>query len=323
MENKIRFSIGIPAYKGSHFVECVSSVLEQSYTNFELIIINDFSPDPIDEMVNRFDDSRIRYFKNDQNIGAEKLVLNWNKCVEKAVGEYFVLLGDDDTMARNYLFEFDKLIKRFPEPDVYHCRSVIIDENSHPLNLTPSWPEYESVYENIWHTIFAKRVQFVSDFMYRTDALKSNGGYYFLPMAWASDYVTSYIAAAAKGIAHTNKPLLNYRKHALTLSSSGSLDIKMEAILLQKKWFDAFLKVTPATTGDLLAYNDIATNIVKYFQKEKIYLMVSSFKSNFMGNCFKWFKVRSKYNISANEIIFAIIEYYKIYAAKKKYARQS
>ncbi|MBN2773092.1 MAG: glycosyltransferase, partial [Prolixibacteraceae bacterium] len=48
---EVKFSIGIPAFKGKYLKDSISSVLSQSFTSFELIIINDCSPDPVKEIV--------------------------------------------------------------------------------------------------------------------------------------------------------------------------------------------------------------------------------------------------------------------------------
>ncbi|MGZ3810617.1 MAG: glycosyltransferase family 2 protein, partial [Mucilaginibacter sp.] len=69
------FTIAIPAYKSQFLEECIASILGQTCTDFELIIVNDCSPQPVEEIVNKFIDPRIHYSKNEVNIGAENLVL--------------------------------------------------------------------------------------------------------------------------------------------------------------------------------------------------------------------------------------------------------
>jgi glycosyltransferase involved in cell wall biosynthesis len=319
MINKIKFSVGIPAYKDSFLYECISSILNQSYPEFELIIINDFSPYPIDEIIAQFNDTRIRYFINDKNIGAENVVNNFNKCLEKAEGEYFILMGDDDKMEQDYLEEFEKLVLKYPDLDIYHCRSKIIDENSQPIALTPSWPEYESVYDNIWHRLNEHRNNFIADFVYRRSALINNGGFYYLPLAWGTDDITAYMSINNKGIAHINKPILNYRSHPNTISSMGNHELKMKAIMLQEIWFNNFLLRKPQLDNDLIIYNNLCRNINKLFQKKKIHAITSSLSGHFFKSCIKLIYNHKKYNIIFIEIIYSFIDYFKIKMAKKKY----
>jgi glycosyltransferase involved in cell wall biosynthesis len=75
--------------------EAIESVLQQTYHDFELIVSDNASEDATESVVRSFDDSRIKYFKNDQNIGSRG---NWNRCFGLAVGKYIAILPDDDLM---------------------------------------------------------------------------------------------------------------------------------------------------------------------------------------------------------------------------------
>lgn len=308
----LKFSIGIPTYKSDHLYDCISSILTQSFPHFELIIINDCSPHPVAEIVGQFDDPRIRYYENEQNVGVENVVLNFNNCLEKAEGEFFVLMGDDDKMEPDYLEHFLDLIAKYPDLDVFHCRSLIIDEHSNPTTYTPSWPDYETVYDNIWHRLNGKRVQFIADFVFRTDCLKKNGGFFFTPMAWGTDDISAYIAMREKGIAHTNQPLLNYRLHPSNISSSGSHEFKMEAILQQQQWLHNFLKIKPKQKEDLIVYRNICKHIDRLIQKQKIDAIASSLRFLFFESMAFWIANRKRFKISLFEIIYSISFYLRI-----------
>jgi glycosyltransferase involved in cell wall biosynthesis len=303
----MQFSIAIPAYKSTFLKECIESVLKQTVTDFELIIVNDCSPQPIDEIVSQFTDSRISYFKNEKNLGAEGLVTNWNNCLAKATGNFFIMMGDDDTMQPDYLEEFNKLLNKFPALDVYHCRTVIIDDKSAPIALTPSWPEYESVHDNILHRITTKRLQYISDFVYRTSVLKDNGGFYNLPLAWTSDDLTSYIACGSKGIAHTNKPVFNYRQNNQTISSTGNYHKKIEAIAKSESWFNNFMAHPPTDYYDKIAYKQLKQKLPQHISAHKVALMSLSFKNSFLKNIIYFLKNKSNYKISFSEIFKALL----------------
>jgi len=90
-------SVCIPCYRGAaHLGAAIESVLAQTFTDFELVIIDDNSPDNTDEVVAGFADPRIRYLKNPHNLGPEG---NWNRCLDEARGRYFKLLPQDDLIA--------------------------------------------------------------------------------------------------------------------------------------------------------------------------------------------------------------------------------
>lgn len=96
-------SVCIPTYRGAAFLAAtIDSVLEQSYRNFELWILDDNSPDDTQAIVSRYPDPRIKYIRNTENLGPEG---NWNRCLQLAQGEYFKLLPHDDLLAANCLDE--------------------------------------------------------------------------------------------------------------------------------------------------------------------------------------------------------------------------
>lgn len=69
MANQPLVSIGVPAFKTVFLKEAITSLLRQTYTNIEVVIVNDCSPYPVRDIVEQFGDSRIRYFENEKNVG--------------------------------------------------------------------------------------------------------------------------------------------------------------------------------------------------------------------------------------------------------------
>ena len=74
----MKYSILVPVYKSQYLSECIDSILGQTYEDFELIIVNDASPYPIDDIVRTYSDIRIHYFTNTVGYGAVNVVDNWN-----------------------------------------------------------------------------------------------------------------------------------------------------------------------------------------------------------------------------------------------------
>lgn len=105
------FSIVIPLYNKELSIEdTINSVLNQSFQNFELLIINDGSTDNSAEVVERIDDSRIRLInQNNQGVSAAR-----NRGIEEAKFEWIAFLDGDDLWLENHLEEFVKMFKIFP-----------------------------------------------------------------------------------------------------------------------------------------------------------------------------------------------------------------
>lgn len=272
MGDLIKFSIAIPAYKNHYLYECISSILQQSYTNFEIVILNDASPYDIKSIVDKFDDVRIRYYENEKNCGAYDLVRNWNKCLNLSEGDYFMCIGDDDYLDVNCLKNYYNTILVYPNVGVIHGQTIVVDEKSKPIKIQEFRPEFESAYSMIYHRIFHGRIQFVGDFLYKTKLLKEVGGFYYIPLAWGTDDITAIIAAKESGIANVSSPCFYYRQNRYTISKSVNPLDKNYAINLEKAWLDNFLsEAENLSTMDAIMVQYTKANIGRYFIKKRVY----------------------------------------------------
>ena len=100
LNNNIKFSIITPVYNVEKYVkECINSILNQTYKNFELIIINDGSPDNSDDIIKSFNDERIKYIKR-ENKGAQYSRVEG---IDLATGDYIIFVDSDDYLDSNVL----------------------------------------------------------------------------------------------------------------------------------------------------------------------------------------------------------------------------
>ncbi len=100
MKNPL-ISVCIPVFNGEKYIrESISSVLLQSERNFELLIIDNCSTDQTWNICKEFTDLRIRILKNTSNVGS---IENFNKCIQNATGELFILLPADDLLEKDCL----------------------------------------------------------------------------------------------------------------------------------------------------------------------------------------------------------------------------
>jgi glycosyltransferase involved in cell wall biosynthesis len=93
--NKPKVSICIPAYKQvEHLRKTLNSLLEQSFTDYELIVSDDSLDDAVENLLLEFDfKGKLKYFKNNPPLGSP---VNWNFSITKAAGEYVKILHHDD-----------------------------------------------------------------------------------------------------------------------------------------------------------------------------------------------------------------------------------
>lgn len=240
-------SIAIPCYKARFLKEAISSVLSQTYHNIEVIVVNDQSPENISGIIASFSDSRIRYYINDKNIGAENPANNWNKCLSYARGEYFCLLCDDDIYEPDFVEQMLFLAKKHPNADVFRSRANFINAAGKELNRYASAPEWESMEDYLWHVCRDYRSQTISEWFYRTKVLKENNGYALLPLAWYADYLSIYRFSRKGGIVSTYRILVHFRLSGENISSQDNKNNikKIEAQNLFRSEVEKLLEGNP------------------------------------------------------------------------------
>lgn len=304
----MKFSITIPTYKKKYLAEAIESVLSQTYSDFELIIVNDASPENIDSIISQYNDTRIKYFKNKYNCGAINVVDNWNICLEHASGEFLICMGDDDKLLPNCLEEYNQLIKKYPSLAIYHGRTEIIDENSHFYKVTSQRPEFETVYSLIWHR-WTGRTQFIGDFLFNVQYLRQVKGFYKLPLAWASDDISAVISASLNGIANTQKIVFQYRENAKSITNSGNAKVKIDAIEQEFNWYKCFLATNiPADEENIKFKQSVKILFPKHFLKKKIHTISKDLCDCHFTSVIYWAKRYKKYRLTASQFAYCLID---------------
>lgn len=132
-------SIIMPAWNTGCFItESIQCVIDQTYTNWELLIIDDCSTDNSDDMVKPFlADKRIKYFKNEKNSGA---AISRNRAMREAQGEWIAFLDSDDLWMPEKLEHQIAFMKEYGYKLSFH-EYVKIDEEGRPLNIYVSGPD--------------------------------------------------------------------------------------------------------------------------------------------------------------------------------------
>jgi glycosyltransferase involved in cell wall biosynthesis len=221
-------TIAIPAYKATYLEAAIQSAINQTYRDIEVVVVNDKSPNDITSIVKSFDDERIRYFINEENIGGKDLVAQWNKCLSYARGEFFCLLCDDDLYTPSFVEEMIALSEKHPLADVFRGRVKMISGDGKLADIFTSSPEYEATYDYMWQKWKGTRRQTVSEFMIRTSRARAVGGYYSLPRGWGSDSLSVFLFSMANGIVSTNKILVSFRQSGQNISSSSRDDAEQK-----------------------------------------------------------------------------------------------
>lgn len=128
----MKISVIIPVYKVEKYIAAtVQSVLAQTYKNFELLIIDDGSPDKSIEICQQFTDNRIKIIRQEnRGVAAAR-----NTGIRHAQGEYLAFLDADDLWTPEKLAKHIEHLDNSPAVGVSFCRSAFIDELGEPLGI--------------------------------------------------------------------------------------------------------------------------------------------------------------------------------------------
>lgn len=131
-----KVSVCIPAFNAAEYLcQAVESVLEQSYQDFEIVIVDNCSTDQTDALVDALlkkSNGRIRYYKNSHNIG---LVGNFNRCLEYAEGIYIKFLCADDLLLHGCLERMTAGLEAHQSVKLVSSSRLVIDEHGNELGI--------------------------------------------------------------------------------------------------------------------------------------------------------------------------------------------
>jgi len=111
----MKFSVLLPTRNRLEYLKyAVETVLRQDYSNWEIIVSDNFSEDDILGYIQSLNDSRVIYIRTDSFVPVTD---NWNNALKHSTGEYVVMLGDDDGLLPNYFSKMIEAFNSFPNPD--------------------------------------------------------------------------------------------------------------------------------------------------------------------------------------------------------------
>lgn len=208
----------MPVYNAADFLkETMDSILNQTHTDFEFLIVNDGSTDNSEDIILSYNDSRIRYFKKEN--GGESSARNY--LLQQAKGEFIVFQDADDVSLPN---RFELLLQGFHADTIgyVHSDMLLINEHSNPIGYLQS-KQVSNKTELI--RFFLKRGTPFNNpsMMVRTELLKKFTYDTTIKIGPDTD-VTSQFTLLTEGV-HINQPLLLYRRHSNNISKQTDYEI--------------------------------------------------------------------------------------------------
>ena len=232
----MKYSFILPAYKARFFKEALDSILAQTYKDFELIIVNDASPEDLTSVVKSYDDPRIRYYINEENIGGKNLVAQWNHCLEYANGEYVILASDDDLYHLEYLEKMNVLVDKYPEVNVFRPRVQLVDDTNNIIHIEGYFDEYISQLEYLYLWTNQWIESGIPYYIFKKSALEEVSGFADYPLAWFSDDA-SVLRLSKNGMAISNQILFSFRYSGISITTTLNSEKKLQKKILATRMF--------------------------------------------------------------------------------------
>jgi glycosyltransferase involved in cell wall biosynthesis len=211
-------SIGIPTYNraDSYLRYALRSAVSQSYQNIEIIVSDNCSTDSTALVVKEFDDPRIRYYRQTENIGP---VNNRNFCLEQSRGQYFLLLFDDDVIDDDFISTCVEAVKCGSEPGVILTGTREIDPEGNVLSSAHNTMSGCSTGDFILGWFDRKVPLYLCSSVFNATRLKQLGGFHSKTNRY-DDVAASVQLAAKYGRIDVFDVKASFRRHGANIGET-------------------------------------------------------------------------------------------------------
>jgi len=213
-----RISILMPVYNVQNYVsEAVESILSQTYSDFELLILDDCSTDKTADVISQFHDKRIRYHRNETNLG---LAENLNVGIRMSRGEYLARMDGDDISMPTRLEKQVAILDKHPEIGIcgtsfqfFGTRNDTVIQPKQHDNI-----KIKMLFGCVVTLVVMRKEIFIdNDLWYRTDAFP------------AEDYKMWADCLHITKICNLSEVLFLYRMHDMQISTSKAIAQKQKS----------------------------------------------------------------------------------------------
>lgn len=224
--NQPLVTVLMAAYNTERYIaQAIQSILNQTYSNFELLIVDDCSSDNTVNEIMKFHDSRIKLLQNQINQG---VVITRNRALQEATGDFIAIMDSDDIAIPDRLqLLIDEFIKR-PELALIGGHADVIDPQGIP---TGQKFKVETDPDLLRHLLFFGNNFTHSSVMIRMDIFREFNGYR-IPLA--EDYDLFLRISTKYPVANLDKCLLLYRDHTSGISKKYAVELENQILPIKE-----------------------------------------------------------------------------------------
>jgi glycosyltransferase involved in cell wall biosynthesis len=195
----------------------VNSILSQTYRDLEVLIMDDCSPDNTPEIAASFSDPRVRYVRNEHNLGH---LQNYNKGIELSRGRYVWLISADDRLRRLYLLErYLRVMEENPNVGYACCPSIKL-ENGLETRVENCAAKRDTIFDGkkfLLKLLKGNCIAAASGMVRRSCYEKC--GTFPLDLPYAGDWFLWCLFALHHDVAYFAEPMVNYRSHEVSMTN--------------------------------------------------------------------------------------------------------
>lgn len=201
----------------------MGSILSQTYSDLEVIVMDDCSPDDTAAVTASFHDSRVRYVRNERNLGHLR---NYNAGLELARGEYVWMISADDRLrVRHVLERFVGVMDEEPRAGFVFCPAVVFDGAVEGETLSSHGPRDEVFRHRVFlRSLLQSNCVPAPAAMVRRRAYDRTG-LFPLDLPFAGDWYLWLALAVYFDVVYLAEPMINYRVHDLNMTKTCMRDL--------------------------------------------------------------------------------------------------
>lgn len=236
-----KVSVVMPVYNGEKYLaEAIRSILDQSFKDFELLVINDGSTDRTGDMLRSYTDPRIVILENETNLGLSK---SFNKGIMASRGSYIARMDADDVAVPERFEKQMSFLAAHPEVDIVGSATWRIDGEGRRLGISRKALEPQALK---WQSLFSTPL-FHPTVMGKASVFKENPFDESLPSSEDYELWSRLIFEKNIKIANLPEPLLMYRAFPASFTQNLSPEKRANSLNNSLRNIERYL---PLTTGE-------------------------------------------------------------------------
>ena len=215
----------VPCYKLAHLLpQCINSILQQEYTNFEVLIMDNCSPDNTPKVAQSFSDPRVQHIRNESNLGH---IRNFNKGIGLARGKYVWMVLVDDMLRSPHALgrSVDLVMERNPSVGFVFCRAVELHGGEEKgICQWGNCGDEDQMWKGgtFFHQLIEANCIVAATMFVRKECYPP--GPYQLDVPWASDWYVACLVAMHFDVAYFAEPMVATRIHEESLTTMCTQD---------------------------------------------------------------------------------------------------